>query len=593
MPPRKSGAASTSTSTPSHHPATPSAPTTNGSEQTPSDSTNPSTSQPVLTSAGGTYQIEDIQVGCSVFVEKPDVSSGEVEQRKAEILSVREKPKPRISRKEKEKEDREGKTEKKEERLEYYVHYSEFNKRLDEWISGTRILLNREMMWPKPKGDGEKEGHGHGASGSSTSVKRKVVTGGRASGSATPTGGQNTPNSKARGGNGGQNLLKKAAIQAAEGRAREAGKGGTGEAIPGSKGKKGKSKSNSSRGSQAPGEEDQEEDEDDEDAEGDADGDVEMEGLDAGGDSMDIDDVDAEGSADGGEDGAVVAMEMVGGSGQEGEFENDVATSSNGGLTKSLHANQINPTYSKEQEIEKLRTSGSMTQSVHEVARVKNLNKLQMGKHEVETWYFSPYPIEFSHLETLFICEFCLSYFQSSYVLKRHRLKCSLIHPPGNEIYRHEDISFFEIDGKRQKTWCRNLCLISKCFLDHKTLYYDVDPFLYYIMCLRDDTGCHIIGYFSKEKESAESYNVACILTLPQHQRCGYGKLLIEFSYELTKVEHKLGSPEKPLSDLGLLGYRAYWAETIVDLLLKTKDEISIEEIAQITAIVHADVLHT
>jgi len=46
----------------------------------------------------------------------------------------------------------------------------------------------------------------------------------------------------------------------------------------------------------------------------------------------------------------------------------------------------------------------------------------------------------------------------------------------------------------------------------------------------RDSTGCHIIGYFSKEKESADNYNVACLLTLPQHQRHGYGKLLIEFS---------------------------------------------------------------
>ena len=33
-----------------------------------------------------------------------------------------------------------------------------------------------------------------------------------------------------------------------------------------------------------------------------------------------------------------------------------------------------------------------------------------------------------------------------------------------------------------------------------------------------------------QEKESSEDYNVACILTLPQIQRKGYGKLLIEFS---------------------------------------------------------------
>ena len=250
--------------------------------------------------------------------------------------------------------------------------------------------------------------------------------------------------------------------------------------------------------------------------------------------------------------------------------------------------------FSKEQEIEKLRTQGSMTQSVHEIARVKNLDKIQMGKHQVEAWYFSPYPVEYAHTPLLYICEFCLSFFNSPKMLSRHASKCTLQHPPGNEVYRWEDITFFEIDGRKQKTWCRNLCLLTKCFLDHKTLYYDVDPFLFYVMCHKDAYGHHMIGFFSKEKESAENYNVACILTLPQHQRKGYGSLLIEFSYELSKKEGKLGSPEKPLSDLGLLSYRAYWAEIIVEVLLTCRDsDISIDEIAQKTAIIHSDVMHT
>ena len=63
-----------------------------------------------------------------------------------------------------------------------------------------------------------------------------------------------------------------------------------------------------------------------------------------------------------------------------------------------------------------------------------------------------------------------------------------------------------------------------------QTLYYDVEPFLFYVLTANDDTGCHFVGYFSKEKHCQQKYNVSCITTLPHHQRKGYGKFLIDFS---------------------------------------------------------------
>ena len=50
--------------------------------------------------------------------------------------------------------------------------------------------------------------------------------------------------------------------------------------------------------------------------------------------------------------------------------------------------------------------------------------------------------------------------------------------------------------------YCQNLCLLAKLFLDHKTLYYDVEPFLFYVMTEADNTGCHLVGYFSKVNQS-------------------------------------------------------------------------------------------
>lgn len=76
--------------------------------------------------------------------------------------------------------------------------------------------------------------------------------------------------------------------------------------------------------------------------------------------------------------------------------------------------------------------------------------------------------------------------------------KCSWTHPPGTEIYRKDELSVFEVDGNVNKLYCQNVCLLAKLFLDHKTLYYDVEPFLFYVLTKNDATGCHFVGYFSK-----------------------------------------------------------------------------------------------
>lgn len=331
-------------------------------------------------------------MGCKLYIRRPG-PDGQEEERLAEILSIRDKPvNPYVSRLRAEVKQEEPL--RPEERLEFFVHWDQFNKRLDDWVPGTRLVLSRDLEWPRPK---------------ASSATKKVV-------------GKKTPAKNQR----QQSLLKRAATANAL---------AVGKSIKTEPGTPGPSTPASARASASPApstgqkRKNLHEDEDEEDEDLDADAEGEM-------------DVDAEGEV----------LDLEGG--------------------ETSQAPSPLSAFSKEQEIEKLRTSGSMTQSISEIARVKNLNRLQIGKHEVDAWYFSPYPQEYAHLPVLYLCEFCLSYYGSEFMLSRHRKRCNLLHPPGNEIYRHEDISFFELDGKRQLGYCRNLSLLSKCFLDQCVIYH-------------------------------------------------------------------------------------------------------------------------
>ncbi|XP_065185699.1 histone acetyltransferase KAT7-like [Sycon ciliatum] len=227
-----------------------------------------------------------------------------------------------------------------------------------------------------------------------------------------------------------------------------------------------------------------------------------------------------------------------------------------------------------------------------------------VGNYEMETRFSSPYAPDVVCLKRLFLCSFCLVPAKSPSMLGRHMRKCQVRHPPGKEIYRKHGLSVFEVDGAVGKEYCQRLCLLAKLFLHHKTLYHQVEPFRFYVLTKLDESGYQLVGYFSKEKESPKSYNVSCILVLPSHMRQGFGRLLIDLSYHLSQREGKIGSPERPLSDLGLVTYRSYWKSIVLSHLQGRKASVvsaagslpitvNIKALSQQTSILMADLIST
>jgi hypothetical protein len=57
-----------------------------------------------------------------------------------------------------------------------------------------------------------------------------------------------------------------------------------------------------------------------------------------------------------------------------------------------------------------------------QITKVKYIDKIQIGKYEIDTWYFSPYPEEYGKQPKLFICEYCLKYMKLEKTFRYHQV---------------------------------------------------------------------------------------------------------------------------------------------------------------------------
>ncbi|PIO75333.1 MOZ/SAS family protein [Teladorsagia circumcincta] len=136
---------------------------------------------------------------------------------------------------------------------------------------------------------------------------------------------------------------------------------------------------------------------------------------------------------------------------------------------------------------------------------------------------------------------------------------CKRRNPPGEAIYVEGDIKVYEVFGALEKV---------------------------------DSEGTHIAAMFSKEMYSAN--NLACIMTLPCYQRKGYGNLMIQLSYEMSKRAKYPGTPERPFSDLGEISYKKYWLWVLLEFFdsaaMRKVEDVTVDDLEALVGINKDDI---
>ena len=85
---------------------------------------------------------------------------------------------------------------------------------------------------------------------------------------------------------------------------------------------------------------------------------------------------------------------------------------------------------------------------------MKYIDKVQIGKFEIDTWYFSPYPEEYGKQSRLYICEYCLKYMRLDRTFRYHQVSHSLSRHSryiGSYMSAHVLLNLLNKLGKRDK----------------------------------------------------------------------------------------------------------------------------------------------
>ena len=192
----------------------------------------------------------------------------------------------------------------------------------------------------------------------------------------------------------------------------------------------------------------------------------------------------------------------------------------------------------------------------------KMQNVVYFGKKRITTdsaFYSDGYNLE----PELYVCDTCFKEFKKESLRDNHtRGGCKHSNKvPGKAIYEKTEgdkkYTFYEVDGGKEKEYCRQLCKVATLWVGSKTVAYKVEEFWFYLLTVKNVKVDRelVVGYFSKNQNFGDhpgvEQNLSVILVFPHYARKSFATYLVDLSNKLSILQKTPGTPETPLSKAG------------------------------------------
>ncbi|KAL7676788.1 hypothetical protein ACOME3_003038 [Neoechinorhynchus agilis] len=228
-----------------------------------------------------------------------------------------------------------------------------------------------------------------------------------------------------------------------------------------------------------------------------------------------------------------------------------------------------------------------------------------MGTHslEVRTCPNDPHNIR-SHYK-LYVCPHCLSILTTCDSWKIHESSCQIKYPPkGVAVFESKfksiPIILYRVRGSQSQTYCKNLAFLGSRFNVSQFDPCDLYVYDYYVLVAPHWVDCphsenrftNLVGYFSRMNRRQTNEAFGDLLVWPTFRRFGFGKMLLDVSFELCRREGRAGEPARPYTAIGYEMLLSYCTEKIFIYLLEKTDgqHVDINQMSSNTGI-NADLI--